>query len=225
MKKEPAKKKCVICKKPHNKKRDVCGKECFEALKEKEAKKVAAKNAKSMRHLFGKNFEIIYADPGWEYNDKAAAGERGAGFKYRVMSVDQICRLPVEKITAKDAILFMWVTMPFLMEAGKVMEAWGFEYKTDGFSWFKRNKISLSWFFGMGNYTRANCELCLIGVKGNPKRINAGVSSVIDSPIREHSQKPAEVRDAIIKLMGPLKRIELFARDQSKGWESWGNES
>lgn len=118
----------------------------------------------------------------------------------------------------------MWVTMPKLNECFSLIHDWGFVYKTVGFTWVKKNKKSPTWFMGMGRWTRANSELCLIATKGSPKRINAGVHSVIDSPIERHSKKPDEVRHRIVKLIGDLPRIELFAREKSDGWDSWGNE-
>lgn len=96
----------------------------------------------------------------------------------------------------------MWVTMPFLEEAFAVMRAWGFEYKTCAFTWVKQNKKADTLFWGMGNWTRANAELCLLGVRGKPKRKDAGVHSVIISHIEEHSKKPSEIRDRICKLLG-----------------------
>lgn len=118
----------------------------------------------------------------------------------------------------------MWVTMPKLNECLQVIEAWGFEYKTVAFTWVKKNKKSDSWFWGMGRWTRANAEVCLLATKGNPKRMSAAVHSVIDSRIQQHSQKPDEVRKRIVALMGDIPRIELFARQKIKGWDSWGNE-
>lgn len=172
-----------------------------------------------------KKYQIIYADPPWSYRDRALAGERGAGCKYNVMSMDDIKTLPVKELAEADAVLFMWVTMPMLEEAFAVMRAWGFTYKTCAFTWIKQNKKSDSLFWGMGNWTRANAELCLLGVKGKPKRINAGVHSVITSHIEEHSKKPAETRERIVKLMGDIPRIELFARQTAEGWDRWGLEA
>lgn len=149
-----------------------------------------------------KKYGIIYADPAWRYRDKALAGERGAGCKYDVMDLEDIKRLPVKELAEDDAVLFMWVTMPFLEEAFSVMRAWGFEYKTCAFTWVKQNKKSDGLFWGMGNWTRANAELCLLGVRGKPKRADAGVHSVIISHVEEHSKKPAETRDRIVKLLG-----------------------
>lgn len=174
-----------------------------------------------------KKYQIIYADPSWSYRDKAKSGNRGAGCKYDVMSIEDIKQLPVQNISTEDCALFMWVTMPILEEAFAVMRAWGFEYKTCAFTWVKQNKKSDSLFWGMGNWTRANAELCLLGVKGKPKRVDAGVHSVILSHIEEHSKKPAETRDRIVKLMGgeKLNKIELFARQSADGWDRWGNEA
>lgn len=149
---------------------------------------------------------------------------RTAESHYPTMSIEDICLLPVEKIADKDSILFMWVTFPTLQEALKVIEAWGFEYKTVGFVWVKQNKKTPTLFWGMGFWTRANAELCIIATKGHPKRKSAGVHQVIMSRIEEHSKKPDETRNRIVELIGDLPRIELFARQQADGWDCWGNE-
>lgn len=171
-----------------------------------------------MNFPLGKKYKIIYADPPWFYNRHDSRG-----CPYPMMQTDDICNLPVPEISDKDCILFMWATFPRLEEALRVIKSWGFEYKTLGFVWVKRNK-SGSWFWGMGNWTRSNSEICLIGVKGTPKRINADVSQVIDSIFTEHSEKPNEVRNRIIRLVGDLPRIELFARTKIHGWDVWGND-
>jgi N6-adenosine-specific RNA methylase IME4 len=171
-----------------------------------------------------KKYQIIYADPPWSYRDKALAGNRGACCKYPIMSIDEIKNLPIQNITAKNCILFLWITMPKLNEVFQVINAWGFEYKTNAFTWIKRNKKSNSWFWGMGRWTRANAELCLLATKGKPKRVNAGIHSIIDSPIGEHSKKPDIAREKIVELCGDLSRIELFAREQHEGWDVWGDE-
>ena len=149
-----------------------------------------------------KKYDVIYADPPWSYRDKALAGDRGAGCKYDVMSFEDIKKLPVKDLAEEDCALFMWVTMPFLEEAFAVMRAWGFEYKTCAFTWVKQNKKAYTLFWGMGNWTRANAELCLLGVRGKPKRKDAGVHSVIISHIEEHSKKPSEIRDRICERLG-----------------------
>ena len=171
-----------------------------------------------------KKYNIIHADPPWSYKDKALSGNRGACCKYPVMSIEDICNLPVKDIAGDDCVLFLWVTMPKLNECFKVIEAWGFEYKTSAFTWVKKNKKSGSLFMGMGRWTRANAEICLLATKGKPKRNSASVHSVILSSIEEHSKKPNETRDRIVQLCGDVSRIELFARQYADGWDCWGNE-
>ena len=171
-----------------------------------------------------KKYKIVYADPPWSYRDRALAGNRGAGCKYSTLSNDDIRNLSIGDIADKDCILFLWVTMPKLSECFDIIKAWGFEYKTCAFTWVKKNKKSNTFFFGMGNWTRANAEVCLLATKGNPKRINAGVSSIVFTPIEEHSKKPDIIREKIVKLCGDLPRIELFARQKIEGWDVWGDE-
>lgn len=171
-----------------------------------------------------KKYKIIYADPPWSYKDKALAGNRGAGCKYDVMKSKEIATIDVPSIADNDCVLFMWVTMPKLNECFDLIKAWGFEYKTVAFIWIKLNKRSLTPFMGMGRWTRANAEVCLLATKGKPKRISASIHSVVMTPIEAHSKKPDEVRRRIEALMGRSARIELFARQKSEGWDVWGNE-
>ena len=172
-----------------------------------------------------KKYNVIYADPPWKYNtwrDGMGTAEK----HYPTMKVESIVGMQniIKNISEKDCILFLWVTFPCLLEGLKVMKEWGFKYKTCGFNWIKRNKVSDTWFFGMGHWTRANSELCLIGTKGTIKRKSNKVSQIIDTHIEEHSKKPNIVRERIVELVGDLQRIELFARQTSEGWDSWGNE-
>lgn len=169
-------------------------------------------------------YQIIYADPPWAYKDKASAGKRGAEYKYSIPSPDWLRTLPVPLIAAKNCILFLWVTMPLIKDGLNLIERWGFGYKTMGFVWVKKNKIKDSPFWGMGHWTRANAELCLLATKGNPKRISASVHSVVYSPIEKHSKKPNEVKNRIVQLMGDLPRVELFARQKTQGWDVWGDD-
>lgn len=174
-----------------------------------------------------KKYSIIYADPPWSYSDKGCNGN--AESHYPVMKVADICKLPVGSagggIAADNCVLFLWTTYPMLKEAMKVIEAWGFTYKSIAFQWVKQNRSGNGFFFGLGRWTRGNTEPCLIAVKGKPQRISASVSQLVFSPLRKHSQKPDEVRDRIVKLMGDVPRIELFARSTAPGWDSWGNEA
>ena len=168
-----------------------------------------------------RKYQIIYADPPWKY---FAGGNKNATGHYHCMDMDKIKELPVKDLADKDCILFLWITFPILKECFEVIESWGFEYKTVGFTWVKKNKKSDGWFFGLGNWTRANAELCLIATKGSPKRKSASISQIIDTPLEEHSKKPDCVREKIVELVGDLPRIELFARQKVKGWDVWGNE-
>lgn len=140
------------------------------------------------------------------------------------MNIDDICNLPVKNIASENCVLFLWVTFPTLLDSFKVIEAWGFNYKTVAFVWVKHNKKTPTLFWGMGFWTRANAEICLLATKGKPKRISAKVHQVIISPIEEHSKKPNEIRKRIVDLIGDLPRIELFARQKIDGWDVWGNE-
>ena len=171
-----------------------------------------------------KKYNIIYADPPWSYRDKALAGNRGAGCKYTTQSTEWLNSLPVKDIADDNCVLFIWVTMPKLNECFELIKQWGFEYKTSAFTWVKKNKKANSWFMGMGGWTRANSEICLLATKGKPKRVSASVHSVVDTSIERHSKKPDCVRERIVKLMGNLPRIELFARQRVEGWDCWGNE-
>lgn len=172
-----------------------------------------------------KTYNIIYGDPPWAYKVWSKKGQgRSAESHYPTMDINDICALPVSSIAAQDCALFLWVTFPVLPEVFKVLEAWGFKYKTVAFVWVKRNRKTPSLFWGMGHWTRANAEICLLATKGHPKRISAGVHQIIESPIEEHSKKPNETRSRIVELVGDLPRVELFARQATPGWDIWGNE-
>jgi len=175
-----------------------------------------------------KKYQIIYTDPPWNYNDQGCQGTMAN--HYKGMKLEDICNLPIKGITDDNAILFIWATYPMLKEVFKVIEAWGFEYKTIAFQWVKLNPKSLTPFYGLGRWTRGNTEPCLLATKGKPKRIAKNVFQLIQKPRRRHSEKPKEIRDKIVKLMGNLPRIELFARkenllfDNFEGWDYIGND-
>jgi N6-adenosine-specific RNA methylase IME4 len=172
-----------------------------------------------------KKYGIIYADPPWHYKVYSKKGEgRSAESHYSTMSIENIRALPVSKLAGEDCALFLWITFPMMKEALSVIEAWGFRYKTVAFVWIKLNKKALSLFWGMGFWTRANAEFCILATKGRPKRLSAKVHQVIISAVEEHSKKPDEARRRIVRLMGDLPRIELFARQKPEGWDVWGNE-
>lgn len=176
-------------------------------------------------------YNIIYADPPWQYANynyektkKGNKAKRGSRKEYPTMSIDDIKKIPVQDIADDNCVLFIWVTSAHLPYVFDIIKTWGFEYKTIGFNWVKKNKVSDSLFFGMGSYTRQNSEFCLIATKGKLERISKSVHQVIMTPIEEHSKKPDIIRDKIIELYGDLPRIEMFSRQRKEGWHSWGNE-
>jgi N6-adenosine-specific RNA methylase IME4 len=148
-------------------------------------------------------YNIIYADPPWTYKAWSKKGEgRTASHHYDVMVDEDIYNMPVQKIANDNCILLLWVTFPKLLEGIETMKRWGFTYKTCAFAWIKTNKNyntkqftflpedSFSSFWGMGYWTRANAELCLLGTVGKPKRVSKSVHQVIYEPIEKHSKKP-----------------------------------
>ena len=172
-----------------------------------------------------KKYQIIYADPPWSYKVWSKKGMgRSAEHHYPTMNKKDIQDLPIQNICDDNCVLFLWVTAPCLLEGLELVKSWGFKYKTIGFNWVKKNKKADSWFWGMGYWTRANSELCLLATKGKPKRVDAGVHQVLDDRVTKHSEKPQTARERIVKLMGDLPRIELFAREKTEGWDVWGNE-
>lgn len=122
-----------------------------------------------------KKYNIIYADPPWHYHQSGSKNKvRGmAKQHYLTMVTEDICKLPIQNLKTDDAICFMWATFPNIDQALKVLKAWGFQYKTAAFVWVKKNKKSNTNFWGMGAYTRANAEVCLIGISKKPERSHA----------------------------------------------------
>ena len=169
-----------------------------------------------------KKYTVLYADPPWRYRNKPNG--RSPESHYPTMKTEDICALPVQALAAEDCALFLWVTMPMIFQAQKVLAAWGFRYKTVAFVWVKQNRKGTGIFWGMGYWTRANAELCLLATRGQPQRRAKNIHQVIISPVEEHSKKPEEARRRIEALLGDVPRLELFARRPSPGWDVWGNE-
>ena len=171
-------------------------------------------------------YNIIYADPPWKYKCWSGKGKekKSAENHYPTMNIEDIYNLPVQDIAADDCVLFIWVTYPLLQEGLETIKQWGFKYKTCGFSWVKMNKIKDSPFVGLGYWTRANNEICLLATKGKPQRQSKSVQQIVMEKISRHSEKPACVKDRIVELCGDLPRIELFARQATEGWDVFGNE-
>ena len=175
------------------------------------------------------HYRVIYADPPWTFSTYSRKGKgRSAEAYYDCMSLADIKALPVADWAADDCVLLLWATDPLLQTAFEVIRAWGFTYKTVGFYWAKLNKSAeptiyqdASFFTGLGFWTRANPEQCLLATRGHPKRRRADVRKLIVSPRREHSRKPDEAYERIEALCdGPY--LEMFARGARPGWECWG---
>ena len=180
------------------------------------------------KHHFG----AILADPPWSFKAWSGKGtDRAADNHYDTMNSGEISNLPVCDLAADDCVLFVWVVWPTLPEAMDLIRAWGFKYKTCGFSWMKADVSTLNMFsepidayMGLGYWTSANSEVCLLATRGKPKRLDAGVRQGIIAPRREHSRKPDGIHERIERLVaGPY--LELFARQKRPGWTAWGNET
>ncbi len=174
-----------------------------------------------------KKYNVIYADPPWSFKTYSEKGKgRSADRHYPTMKKEDIQALPVNEISAKDSVLFLWVTAPCLIQGIELVKAWGFEYKTVAFTWLKQYKKCGKLFMGNGYYTRANAEYCLLATKGKVlDRKSRSVLSAVLTPIEQHSKKPKVVRERIVELFGDIPRIELFARQHAEGWDCWGNEA
>lgn len=179
-----------------------------------------------------RHFGAILADPPWHFETWSGKGTaRAAGNHYPTMTMQQLRCLPVADLAANDCVLFLWACWPMLSDALAVIDAWGFEFKTCAFDWMKAHVNQYDMFrddadalVGMGYWTRANSEPCLLATRGRPKRLNADVRQGIIAPRRAHSRKPDEVHGRIERLVaGPY--LELFARAERPGWTAWGNET
>lgn len=187
-------------------------------------------------------YGIIYLDPAWRYRDSTCRGaaeqhytaDNGTGRS--TMNDAELCALPVGEIAARDCALFMWGTWPKDREKYLLLDAWGFEFKTLAFIWHKYRNNSCRPFYGNGRWTRANSEPVWLATRGKPKRIDKGVDQLIETigddddcllqaGVMEHSAKPDEVAQRILRLMGSqVPAIDLFARKRTEGFDAWGND-
>ena len=182
-----------------------------------------------------KKYQIIYADPPWDYGgkmqyDKSTIKEENIGFekkifissasfKYPTLKMKQLKELDVNSIAADDCILFLWTTGPQLANAVELGEAWGFEYKTIAFVWDKM-------IHNPGRYTLSQTEFVLAFKKGKfpTPRGARNIRQMVAIPRSKHSEKPVEVIDGITKMFPEQDKIELFARKNYVGWDNWGLE-
>jgi len=201
----------------------------------KEAEKRAKQNTLSDLYpkLPSKKFDVIYADPPWDYNGKLQFDNSStdaesidlskkifissAKFKYPTLKTSELMKLPLQEIARNDCLLFMWTSSPHLSQAIELGQAWGFEYRTVAFVWDKMKH-------NPGIYTLSNCELCLVFKRGKipTPRGARNVQQLVRSPRKAHSEKPIEVMQAIEKMFPNQERIELFARRKTEGWFGWG---
>ena len=181
-----------------------------------------------------KRYNIIYADPPWNphgINKKQYVTTRDSPNNpsfdhlnhYPCMTFDEIAKLNVNRIADDNCILFIWVTDVSLPYVFDIINVWGFSFVTVGFTWIKKTATGKD-FFGMGQWTRKNPEMCLIAKKGTLKRRSASVRQLQYSPVEKHSKKPDVFRKLIVELCGDLPRLELFCRHPADGWDVWGNE-
>lgn len=168
-----------------------------------------------------RSFRCIYADPPWRFETFSDKGKgRSADQHYETMSAAAIKALPVQILAAEDCFLFLWITNPHLPLGLTVLRKWGFRYSGVAFTWAKQNADKSTWQ-GMGYGTRQNTETVLLGRKGSPSRAAKDVQEFLFAPRQEHSRKPDEIRNRIMRFCaGP--RVELFANQRSPGWVSWG---
>lgn len=187
-------------------------------------------------------YSVMLADPAWDYkvwNRKTGSG-RSAESHYPTMTVKQICALPVGDLADKNCVLFLWCVWPSIFDnVPQVLKAWGFKYKTLAWEWIKLNRSGVGWHVGMGYYTRANPEPCILAVRGRmPVAVRSERNLLLSyedeiaglpliEPVRGHSQKPDRQYQKIERLYPSQvysDRLELFARKKQFGWASWGNE-
>lgn len=165
-----------------------------------------------------KKYRVIYADPPWQYGADFMDKYGHVGGHYKTMPVDEICNLPISELAAEDSVLFLWATSPQLQEAFKVIDAWSFTYKTS-FVWYKVRH-------NFGYYNSVRHEFLLIATRGkcrpDIKKLHDSVVTI--KRVGKHSEKPIYFRELIDKLYIYGKKIELFAREKVKGWDTWGAE-
>ena len=161
-------------------------------------------------------FDVILADPPWP---RGQSGARGASQHYRLMKLQDIKAMPIDSLATDDAVLYLWTTNGGLKDALEVMEAWGFDYRTN-FAWHKTN-------LGVGVYNRCTHELLLFGVKKPRVPAIGNQPSCNWFPTQDHSHKPEEYYAIIERLYPNAHYLELFARKRTthKDWYIWGNEA
>ncbi len=171
-------------------------------------------------------YEIIYADPPWDYKGQlqhagVGSGDSGGAVRhYPTVKLKNLKTLNISRIASQDCLLFMWATNPHLDQAIELGKAWGFRWATVGFVWDKMR-------VNPGFYTMSQCELCLVFKRGRiPQPRGArNIRQLVSERRREHSRKPDEVRKRIDLMFPSMRKIELFARSRASDWDRWGLEA
>lgn len=173
-----------------------------------------------LAHLPRGTFGCIVADPPWHFKTFSEKGQgKGASQHYPTMSIDQIKALQVSDLAAKDACLLLWTTMNFVPVALDVMDAWGFQFVSEG-AWGKQTKDRKGWTLGTGFWLRSQAEFFLLGTRGKPRPRSHSCTNLIVAPRGEHSTKPEQLC-AVAEALCPGPYCELFARSPRPGWSSW----
>ena len=177
-----------------------------------------------------KKYKVIYADPPWQFGSKAYQDGGRDMLKleetqYSTMTIDQIKKLPVKEIADTDCACFLWCVDSFFKEGIELLEAWGFKYKTIAFNWLKTYE-SGKFCVNFAPWTLKSWEICLLGIKGKmgQYKVSNSVQGLVTAVRTKHSKKPDIVREKIEQLFGTVPKIELFARQESEGWDVWGDE-
>src|SRR5258706_794265 len=179
-----------------------------------------------MANVTKMGYGIILADPPWQFNNRTGkvAPEHKRLSRYSTLSLQEIKEIPVWLVAAEQSHLYLWVPNALLREGLEVMEAWGFQYKTN-IIWHKIRKDGGPDGRGVGFYFRNTTEIILFGIRGKLRTLKPGRSqvNVIKTRKREHSRKPDELYN-VIEACSPGPYLELFARGQREKWDQWGNE-
>ena len=168
-------------------------------------------------------FNVIKADPPWQYDNVRTGGSMrsGAQQKYPGMTLKELMEVPVKQVSQRNAVLFLWVTIPMLQEGIILLNHWGFKYKTS-VTWVKKGRL------GLGYWMRGEVEMLLLGVRGEVKAFRSQIPNWVVAPKTEHSRKPAVFDRIISDLITPSipcpDKLELFARRETPGWMCVGNE-
>jgi len=191
--------------------------EVFTKISKEEKREARQEKLREMEFPKGK-YRVIYADPPWDYGSSPTAKNTATpDLKYPVMSLEDICKMPVKEIADENAVLFLWATSYHLFQSKEVLDAWGFIYK----SIFVWDKVK----HNMGCYNSVRSEFLLIATKGSCTPDNLELIDSVQSIERtRHSEKPEEFRHIIETLYKYGNKVELFARKQTEGWNVYGNE-